>query len=67
MLQENCLPGSVVDFTPEFKEMWHITGMSKSFALLQDIQSGKNPIRINQWQDILAKYFNCRGDVKEVA
>ncbi|RLO13657.1 hypothetical protein DYB28_015281 [Aphanomyces astaci] len=67
LLQENCMPGSVADFTPEFKAQWHITGSSKSFALLQDIKSGTNPVRIEHWQDILAQYYHCRGDVKEVA
>ncbi|RHY63892.1 hypothetical protein DYB38_011369 [Aphanomyces astaci] len=66
LLQENCMPGSVADFTPEFKAQWHITGSSKSFALLQDIKSGTNPVRIEHWQDILAQYYHCRGDVKEV-
>ncbi|RHZ05335.1 hypothetical protein DYB31_005025 [Aphanomyces astaci] len=66
LLQENCMPGSVADFTPEFKAEWHITGSSKSFALLQDIKSGTNPVRIEHWQDILSKFYNCRGDVKEV-
>ncbi|RHZ41575.1 hypothetical protein DYB31_015990, partial [Aphanomyces astaci] len=64
LLQENCLPGSVVDFTPEFKAEWHITESSKSFALLQDIKSGTNPVRIEHWQDILAQYYHCRGDVQ---
>ncbi|RHY74117.1 hypothetical protein DYB30_013364 [Aphanomyces astaci] len=67
LLQENCMPGSVADFTPEFKAEWHITGSSKSFALLQDIKSGTNPVRIEHWQDILFKYYDCRGDVKQVA
>ncbi|RHZ18628.1 hypothetical protein DYB26_014568, partial [Aphanomyces astaci] len=66
LLQENCMPGSVEDYTPEFKAQWHITGSSKSFALLQDIKSGTNPVRIEHWQDILAQYYHCRGDVKEV-
>ncbi|KAF0713604.1 hypothetical protein As57867_004267, partial [Aphanomyces stellatus] len=66
MLQENCLPGSVEDFTPAFKAMWHINGTSPSFALLQAIQSGADPIRIENWQDILAKFFDgCRGDTKQ--
>ncbi|RQM29581.1 hypothetical protein B5M09_005765, partial [Aphanomyces astaci] len=58
LLQENCMPGSVADFTPEFKAEWHITGSSKSFALLQDIKSWTNPVRIEHWQDILAQYYH---------
>ncbi|KAF0718706.1 Aste57867_1532 [Aphanomyces stellatus] len=64
MLQENCLPGSVTDFTPAFKATWHIKEPAPLFVLLQHIQSGADPIKIQGWQDLLAKYYNgCRGDV----
>ncbi|KAF0718707.1 Aste57867_1533 [Aphanomyces stellatus] len=66
MLHENCLPGSVQDFSDEFKTQWRIQGTVPSFAVLQAIQSGENPIRIANWTDYLFKYFGCRGDVKVI-
>ncbi|KAF0718709.1 Aste57867_1535 [Aphanomyces stellatus] len=59
VMQDKCLPGSVEDFTPEFKDMWHINGTAPSFALLQAIQSGADAIAIPDWQGILLKYYNC--------
>ncbi|KAF0713558.1 hypothetical protein As57867_004282, partial [Aphanomyces stellatus] len=59
VMHEKCMPGSVHDFTPEFKTMWHVDEAEPSFALLQGIQTGENPIRIDGWEALLAKYFGC--------
>ncbi|KAH9130826.1 hypothetical protein LEN26_008155 [Aphanomyces euteiches] len=59
VMHESCMPGSVVDFSAEFKESMHIDGLAPDFALLQDIKSGKNPIAVPQWKSLLVKYYNC--------
>ncbi|KAF0718708.1 Aste57867_1534 [Aphanomyces stellatus] len=66
MLHAHCFPGSIRDFSDEFKTQWRIQATTPSVALLRDIQSGTNPIHIHSWTDYLFKHFGCRGDKLEV-
>ncbi|KAF0691581.1 Aste57867_17226 [Aphanomyces stellatus] len=59
LMHEQCLPGSVADFTPDFKAMWHINTTAPAFALLQAIQSGADPIVIPGWDAVLMQFYNC--------
>nr|AIG55461.1 secreted protein [Thraustotheca clavata] len=67
LLYENCFPGTIKDFSPEFK---HLMGMDNMKAhdlqLLEDIQSGINPILLptEKWAEINMNTYHCRGDVK---
>ncbi|KAF0684236.1 Aste57867_23761 [Aphanomyces stellatus] len=58
-MHDQCLPGSVADFTPEFKDQWHITDAAPAFQLLENIRNGNDPIRIPKWQGLLQQFYNC--------
>ncbi|KAF0711857.1 hypothetical protein As57867_005000, partial [Aphanomyces stellatus] len=59
VMHEECMPGSIQDFSPVFKTKWHVAEMEPSFALLQSIKSGENPIKIEGWEALTLDYFNC--------
>ncbi|CAK4915209.1 unnamed protein product [Aphanomyces euteiches] len=59
VMHESCMPGSVTDFSAEFKQAMNINESAPDFALLQNIKSGKDPIGIPDWKTILTKYYNC--------
>ncbi|EQC38000.1 hypothetical protein SDRG_04430 [Saprolegnia diclina VS20] len=67
LLYENCFPGTIQDFDPEFKKLMGMENMkSHDLMLLESIQSGANPIKLplDKWTAINEQTYHCRGDVK---
>ncbi|KAF0687517.1 Aste57867_20756 [Aphanomyces stellatus] len=61
MLHQECLPGDVVDFTPEFKAMWH-TDSPSSFKTLRALEAGELTMRIPTWRALNKQFFACPPD-----
>jgi hypothetical protein len=59
VLHDKIHPDSIQDFSDDFKSAWQLNCSSKSFVLFGDIRAGTNPIRINNWQDLLKQYYDC--------
>ncbi|CAK4650586.1 hypothetical protein LEN26_020870 [Aphanomyces euteiches] len=58
-IYDKYLPGEVKDYSPEFKEMWRITEPSLSKQILDGINDGTHPIRIDGWRAVTEKYFGA--------
>ncbi|KAF0712587.1 Aste57867_4774 [Aphanomyces stellatus] len=68
-LYDKYLPGDVKDFSPEFKTMWGIDEPAISKQILDGMNDGSHPIRVQGWEDVTMRYYgdavcgtckNCR-------
>ncbi|TYZ65340.1 hypothetical protein PybrP1_012664 [[Pythium] brassicae (nom. inval.)] len=55
--------GKVRNFSPTFRQNFHLAGSSPCSKVLEDLQSGKDRIAVPEWRSIFLRHFQCDASV----
>ncbi|GLD98839.1 hypothetical protein PINS_up007557 [Pythium insidiosum] len=53
---------AVEDLSAEFREQFHVKGLPRCYALVDEIEKGQRIIGVPGWRTLTQKFFKCKSD-----